>query len=240
MNENIRRLFFGKGVPEMIRLSEVKRMSIFNSVKDAVTTRQAAEYYGIKVNRSGMCRCPFHDDRTPSMKVDQRFHCFGCGADGDVVNFVAKLFDLQNKEAAEKLAADFDIRYDKWKPPNRKTRHEKRKQELRARRFEETDRLFYAGLTDYFHTLLRWKEEYAPKSPDEEWDDRFVEALQNLLQIEYVIDCYLEANVEEKIDIMNDYGGKILEHKRRIEERAAGEAGETGRNHGSLRTSTDR
>ena len=151
-----------------------------------------------------------------------------CAFADDAIDFEPTLLELS------------DIRYDKWKPPNRKTRHEKRKQELRARRFEETDRLFYAGLTDYFHTLLRWKEEYAPKSPDEEWDDRFVEALQNLSQIEYVIDCYLEANVEEKIDIMNDYGGKILEHKRRIEERAAGEAGETGRNHGSLRTSTDR
>lgn len=68
------------------------------------------------------------------MKVDSRFHCFGYGADGDVINFTARLFDLGNKEAAEKLAGDFGIEYEKWKPPDRKTRKEKQKQELRARR----------------------------------------------------------------------------------------------------------
>ena len=209
-------------------------MSIFNSVKEAVSTQQAAEYYGIKVNRSGMCRCPFHDDRSPSMKVDSRFHCFGCGADGDVINFTARLFDLNNKEAAEKLAGDFGISYEKWKPPDRKTRREKQKQALRTRRFEETDRLFYAGLTDYYHRLLRWKEDFAPKTPDEEWDDRFCEALRNISIIEYVLDCYLEATTEEKIDIMNEYGGIVLEYKRRTEEYPAGQDGTARRNDGSI------
>ena len=37
-------------------------MSIFEAVKQTVTTRQAAERYGIRVERNGMCRCPFHDD----------------------------------------------------------------------------------------------------------------------------------------------------------------------------------
>ena len=215
-------------------------MSLFKDVKAAVTTRQAAEYYGIKVNRSGMCRCPFHDDRLPSMKVDNRFHCFGCGADGDVINFTARLFDLNNKEAAEKLAGDFGIEYEKWKPPDRKTRKEKQKQELRAHRFEETDRLFYSGLTDYYHTLLRWKEDFAPKTPDEEWDDRFCEALQNISIIEYLIDCYLEAGTEEKIDIMNEYGGIVLEHKRRIEDHPAGQDGPPRGNDGSVRPRQDR
>lgn len=215
-------------------------MSIFNSVKEAVSTRQAAEYYGIKANRSGMCRCPFHDDRSPSMKVDSRFHCFGCGADGDVINFTARLFDLTNKEAAEKLAGDFGIEYEKWKPPDRKTQKENQKQNLRARRFEETDRFFYIGLTDYYHTLLRWKDDFAPKTPDEEWDDRFCEALQNISIIEYVMDCYLEAGTEEKIDIMNEYGGIVLEHKRRIEEHPTGQDGPLRGNNGSVRPGQDR
>lgn len=193
-------------------------MSLFNEVKENITTRQAAEYYGIKVNRSGMCRCPFHDDRSPSMKVDRRYHCFGCGADGDVIDFAAKYFGLSNKEAAEKLAIDFGIQYGKWRPPDRKTQKEKRQGILRAKRFEETDRLFYAGLTDYYHALLRWEKEFAPKSSDGVWDSRFCEALQRKSEIEYAIDCYLEADTEEKIDIMNDYGGIVLEYKRRAEQ----------------------
>lgn len=58
-------------------------MNIFEVVKQTVTTRQAAEMYGIRVSRNGMAVCPFHNDRNPSMKVDNRFHCFACQADGD-------------------------------------------------------------------------------------------------------------------------------------------------------------
>ena len=81
-------------------------MNLFEAVKDSVTTRQAAESYGLQVKHGGMCRCPFHNDKTPSMKVDKRFHCFGCQADGDVIDFTARLFGLTPKDAAEKLAGD--------------------------------------------------------------------------------------------------------------------------------------
>ena len=79
----------------------------FNAIKSLVTAREAAEHYGLKVNSRGMAVCPFHDDHNPSMKLDERFHCFGCGEDGDVIDFTAKFFNLSLKEAAEKLLADF-------------------------------------------------------------------------------------------------------------------------------------
>ena len=79
----------------------------FKSIKGLVTAREAAEHYGLKVNSHGVALCPFHDDHNPSMKLDERFHCFGCGEDGDVIDFTAKFFDLTLPEAAEKLAADF-------------------------------------------------------------------------------------------------------------------------------------
>ena len=47
--------------------------------------------------------CPFHNDRTPSMKVDSRFYCFGCGASGDVIDFAALLHGLGKREAAVKM-----------------------------------------------------------------------------------------------------------------------------------------
>lgn len=82
-------------------------MTIFEQAKQLATTREAAEHYGLKVGRSGMACCPFHDDRTPSLKLDERFHCFGCGEDGDVIDFVSRLFGLTAKEAAEKIINDF-------------------------------------------------------------------------------------------------------------------------------------
>lgn len=86
-------------------------MNVFEAVKQSVSTREVAEMYGIKVRRNGMACCPFHDDRNPSMKLDNRFHCFGCGADGDAIDFVAKLYGLSLKEAAVKIADDFGISY---------------------------------------------------------------------------------------------------------------------------------
>lgn len=84
-------------------------MNVFEAVKQNVTTRQAAELYGIPVSRNGMAVCPFHNDKNPSMKLDRRFHCFGCQADGDAVDFVSRLFELPSKDAAMKLADDLGL-----------------------------------------------------------------------------------------------------------------------------------
>ena len=94
-------------------------MNVFEAVKQSVTTRQAAEHYGIHVGRNGMACCPFHNDKTPSMKLDRRYHCFGCGADGDVIDFAAALYGLAKKEAAVQLANDFGLSYEDWKPPGK-------------------------------------------------------------------------------------------------------------------------
>ena len=98
-------------------------MNVFEAVKQSVTTRQAAEHYGIRVGRNGMCICPFHEDKNPSMKVDRRFHCFGCQADGDVIDFVSRLENVSPKEAALMLAKDFSIPYEGREPPGRKARN---------------------------------------------------------------------------------------------------------------------
>ena len=71
-------------------------MNVFEAVKQSVTTRQAASFYGIRVGRNGMVCCPFHNDRTPSMKVDSRFYCFGCGASGDVIDLPLCCMDWGN------------------------------------------------------------------------------------------------------------------------------------------------
>lgn len=81
-----------QGLLKIRRRSIFKNDNLFEIVKLNITTRQAAEAYGFQPNRSSMICCPFHTDRNPSMKVDSRFHCFGCGADGDVIDFTANCF----------------------------------------------------------------------------------------------------------------------------------------------------
>ena len=96
-------------------------MNVFEAVKQSVTTRQAAEHYGIHVGRNGMACCPFHHDKTPSMKLDRRYHCFGCGADGDVIDFAAALYGLAKKEAAVQPVSYTHLRKNGivWKIPTK-------------------------------------------------------------------------------------------------------------------------
>ena len=86
-------------------------MDLFKAVKETVTARQAAELYGLKIAENGMARCPFHDDHTPSLKLDKRYYCFGCHATGDAIDFVSAYLQLSPLEAAKRLAADFNIPY---------------------------------------------------------------------------------------------------------------------------------
>ncbi len=140
-------------------------MNVFEAVKQSVTTRQAAEHFGIRVGRNGMCVCPFHADKNPSMKVDRRFHCFGCQADGDVIDFVSRLEAVSPKEAALMLAQAFSIPYEDKEPP----RHRKPRQETPEQRFRRMERYCFRVLCDYRNLLCRWKRDYAPKTPDEDF-----------------------------------------------------------------------
>ena len=80
-------------------------MDLFTQIKMGFSVKEAAEYYGLEVNRGNMVCCPFHNDRTPSMKLNEEyFYCFGCGAAGDVINFVRKISNLGYVEAVKQLA----------------------------------------------------------------------------------------------------------------------------------------
>ena len=168
---------------------------LINAVKDRVTTRDAALQYGIQVGRNGMCRCPFHNDKNPSMKVDKRYHCFGCQADGDVISFTSRLFGFNRKAAAYKLAADFGVReYEREGiviPLRRKPVSEEEK-------IEHCAAHYYRELCDYRNTLAMWREQYAPKTPDDDFHPRFVEALQNLSFVENDLDILLSGDLTEK------------------------------------------
>ena len=84
-------------------------MNLYETIKAAVTTRRAAESFGLTVDKHGMTLCPFHDDHYPSLKLDKRYYCFACGEFGDVIDFTAKFFGISVHSAAIKLARDFGI-----------------------------------------------------------------------------------------------------------------------------------
>ena len=186
--------------------------NVFEAVKQSVSTREAAAFYGIEVKRNGMACCPFHDDKNPSMKVDQRFHCFGCGEDGDVIDFTAKLFDLSSKEAAEKLAQDFGLIYDSQAPPRR--RYVRQKTE--AQKFREDRQQCYRVLSDYYYLLKKWEADHSPRTPEEKPHPRFVEAIHKKIYVEYLLDLFLYESEEEQKAWIAEHTAEITHLERRL------------------------
>ena len=187
--------------------------SVFEAVKQSVTVREAAQMYGIEVNRSGMACCPFHDDKNPSMKLNEEyFYCFGCGATGDVIDFTARLYNLSPKEAAEKLAQDFGLAYDSQAPPRR--RYVRQKTE--AQKFREDRDHAFRVLADYYHLLRKWETDYSPKTPEENPHPRFMEAIQKKDYVGYLLDFFLEDGPEEQKLWIAEHQSEIANLERRV------------------------
>ena len=187
--------------------------NVFETVKQFVTVREAAERYGIEVKRGGMACCPFHDDKNPSMKLNEEyFYCFGCGATGDVIDLTARLYNLSPKEAAEKLAQDFGLIYDSQAPPRRNYVRQK----TEAQKFQENRDHAFMVLADYFHLLRKWEAGYTPKTPEEPMHPRFLEAVQQKDYIGYLLDSFLEDSPEEQRLWIAEHQSTIANLERRV------------------------
>lgn len=192
-------------------------MRIFEIVKENVNLREAAELYGIDVNRYGKALCSFHNDRHPSLYVaDDHYYCFACGEHGDVIDFVSKLFHLSLYDAAQKLAADFHLTPDK--PPSAAALHAKRIR-TEAQQLRETEQLCFSVLSDYAHVLRDWKVQYAPQSPAEAPDERFVEACHKLDEVEYYLDILASGNSHERAEVIQQQmaDGELDRLRQRLE-----------------------
>ena len=122
------------------------------------------------------------------MKLNEDyFFCFGCGVKGDVIDFVARSFDLSSYEAAQKLASDFGL---DPKPPTSAAMLKPKRPYIRQ--FREDEMLCFR--------VLR----YAPKTPDDDLDDRFVEACQMIDYIEYLADILTVGDLEERVAVVDE------------------------------------
>lgn len=85
---------------------------IFTRIKEVLPMRDVAEHYGLEINRSGDALCPFHDDSKPSLHVypgARGWWCFVCNEGGSVIDFVAKLFHINARQAAIRIDNDFHL-----------------------------------------------------------------------------------------------------------------------------------
>ena len=149
------------------------------------------------------------------MKVDSRFHCFGCGADGDVIDFTAKLFQLSLLQAAKKLAADFGLSAtDNFQPFSCKP----------VEKLPSSKEQFYKILCGYRSLLANWRMTYAPQNPEEPLHSCFIASLHYAERVQYLLDILLQGSSHEKQQLLNGKEvtalGEAIERCRETEEAA--------------------
>lgn len=151
--------------------------------------------YGLNINRSGMCLCPFHNERTPSAKIyPDALHCFGCGTHVDVIGFTQKMFALDKPiDAVKKLNDDYNLHIDIGKAPTSEEVSEYVKRVLEKREYEEWEKSAWKTLNDFLWLMREWIE-LAPTSPEEKFDERFVYSLHHLDYAEYLCREFIEYN----------------------------------------------
>ena len=185
-------------------------MGIFETVKTEIPITTAAKHYGIPVKHGGMTNCIFHNDRHPSMKLyKDHFHCFACGAHGDVTTFTAQLFGLSQYDAAKKLAGDFGITYDRTDGRDALKASSPPKV---INKYDETIEL----LSDYIAILEARKTRYAPASPDEELHPLYAECLRELPQYQYFLDILVNGSDSERDEFIKNERRCIHELRAKI------------------------
>ena len=186
-------------------------MTIFEQVKSELNMLDVAKFYGACVSH-GMCLCPFHNEKTPSMKIyENNFHCFGCGEHGDMIDFTARLFGISSIEAVKRLNYDFGlhIEMDKHLSAEQVTEYQQRQAERLT--YDQWEKSAWKAITDYSKLLIEWRQKYAPKTIDEKHHPLFVESLMNMDRTDYLFEEFLNSDKSGRL--------KLKQEVERIEQR---------------------
>lgn len=200
------------------------QQNIFEAVKQSVTPWQAASFYGLKQNREHMCRCLFHRDRHPSMKLyDDHFYCFGCGKAGDVTALTAELLCISQIDAAKRLCEDFGIDMprdqhpitfvplcrDITVPDKQECRSSSYRPDLQEEVLPENDPLMpeaslpenraeiIRGLLRYRQITEKQMQELSHTTPNGEWSDAFCKASEQHSRTGHLLDMLLFGTEQE-------------------------------------------
>ena len=186
--------------------------------------QDVTRFYGLHTNRSGMACCPFHEDKTPSLKIyDNNYYCFGCGVTGDCTDFTARLFDISQLEAARKISYDFGLnlfeREIAVSVNNKLTVENELQKQLRNTQLM---------VSEYLKKLYEWRTKYKPVSPSEVLHPLFVECLQKTSHIEYLSEVLTRTlssfgTDTEKRNILEDNKNSILMIQQRLKKLAVNE-----------------
>lgn len=197
-------------------------MNIFAEVKEHLTAKQVAEYYGLKVGRNGMACCPFHDDHHPSMKIDKNYHCFACGVGGDAIDYAARMYGLSQYDAARKMIEDFGLPIAigskvevNYREKNRicKEREERERIIHIQKRFEKWCRQNIERLRLSLDEIEKTNRFLIGKPPDVVFSEEYTQMLHAQPMMEYWLDVLCMGNIEDKKEL-------FLKNRKEIDELA--------------------
>ena len=181
-------------------------MNIFDEVKARVDMRSIAAEYGFTPNRNDYIRCPFHSEKTASMRLyKQSFYCFGCGIGGDIIKFIMKLFDLSAIEAAKKINTDFALCLDVGQSRDSKPKETMISKSQIYSFFEDWQKWAFRVLNDYYMLLKLWYEEFAPKNANDEPYPLWVKACNELPLLDYYCNIFIGGNDEARKNFFIDH-----------------------------------
>lgn len=148
-----------------------------NPLKDKVRE------YGVELNSRGYAPCPFHNEKTGSFKVysDGTYHCFGCGAHGDVIDFVSKIENVDFNEACSRLGGE--LSFSGYRAANKR----KKAAEDKSRKISEAWDEYYSAL-DSFEANEAVIERRKPKCPDDIPSDVWLSALCRRTELQNAIE----------------------------------------------------
>ena len=149
------------------------------NIKAALDIERVVSFYGYEPNRQGFVSCPFHSEKTASLKIypkSNSFYCFGCGAGGDIIDFVRLLYGLGFGQACLRLESDFGlVGGQSAASPELSERAKKR----------NAEKAEYKALNERFVRYNQIIRDSKPKAQGEPPSPEFIEAIKELPHIEY-------------------------------------------------------
>lgn len=193
---------------------------VFAEIRERVPIAEAFAIYGLHPNRAGFVSCPFHIEKTSSLKLyADSWFCFGCQLGGDVVKLVERVEGLRPIDAARRIYADFDLGLFPDRPlttAERTQAHATRKRReanrARLRDFDAWELWAANTIVSYLTHLDYWRWFYAPALPEDQWHPKFCEALPDIDKWEAVyVDVFVDGTYADKVNFWKKHQGEVTQ-----------------------------
>ena len=160
-------------------------MDTVSEIKARLSMRQITDKYGIGVERGGFCICPFHTEKTPSLKIysepGRGFYCYACNTGGSVIDFVMLLFKIGFRQAVVRIGTDFGI----VATDSRLGLKEKTQWQVEQARKLRLERKRQAQMNELAAEHCRLWQDYQNSEP---WSDKWCNALAKMPEIDWKLE----------------------------------------------------